>query len=389
MEKNATCRKRVRTMWPSRGDRPPTLLPSAPACPAIEPVENPLVATFIGCLVILLAIIVQLELFGLASRTALIPAAFSRKLTHIGAGTAMTTALVLFPRQYWPARLAVSLSLVAFMLLFAYVAHLPDGSFRSLPPTIRFRLEKLVDAMCRSGDRAELMRGTFYYAFAVATFVLLFWTAPINVVIFASLFIGDGLADPVGRLSAGWASAARDAAEARAAASPAKPAASVAEPCDGKSAKPLLWMQYRVGHFGVKSYPGSLAFFVGSLAAAAMWGTLFSYAGHYPTSFDLREFLQAATLCIIAATLAEAIVRTHARTLAPHACVPCPTPHPRLLSSTERSRLRTSTTCSSRMRRPRSPTASRRAAWLRTCCRRARDPTSERGPARALDRLCL
>merc|ERR1719502_640996 len=154
---------------------------SALACPApapVDPPSSPLFATAVGCLVILLAIIVQLELFGLLSRQQLIPAAFSRKLTHIGTGSAMTTALVLFPKNYWPARLAVSLSLVAFMLLFALLAHVPDGAFSSLPPVLRQRLESLVHAMCRSGERAELMRGTFYYAFAVATFVLLFWTAP-------------------------------------------------------------------------------------------------------------------------------------------------------------------------------------------------------------------
>merc|ERR1719421_1196853 len=101
---------------------------AASACPPVvmEEGASPLLATGIGCLVILLAIVVQLELFGLLSRTQLLPAAFSRKLTHIGAGTAMTTALVLFPKHYWPARLAVSLSLVAFMLLFAVVAHVPE-----------------------------------------------------------------------------------------------------------------------------------------------------------------------------------------------------------------------------------------------------------------------
>merc|ERR1719421_926385 len=185
---------------------------AASACPPVvmEEGASPLLATAGGCLCILLAIVVQLELFGLLSRQNLIPAAFSRKLTHIGAGTAMTTALVLFPRDYWPARLAVSLSLVAFMLLFALVAHVPDGAFRTLPPMLRHRLDKLVHAMCRSGERAELMRGTFYYAFAVATFVLLFWTAPINVVIFASLFVGDGVADPIGRILTAWAEQIRD-----------------------------------------------------------------------------------------------------------------------------------------------------------------------------------
>ena len=51
--------------------------------------------------------------------------------------------------------------------------------------------------------------GTFYYAFAVACFVLLFWSAPINAIVFASLFVGDGVADPIGRLITSWLAAPR------------------------------------------------------------------------------------------------------------------------------------------------------------------------------------
>ena len=148
--------------------------------------------------------------------------------------------------------------------------------------------------MCRSGEREELMRGTFYYAFAVATFVLLFWTAPVNVVVFASLFIGDGIADPIGRLSTAWASASRTAAADKLTddgKTATAPAAAAEAPCDGKTGKPLVWLQYRVGWFGVKSYPGSLAFFGSALGAAALWGKLFSWAGHYGPDFDMRSFM--------------------------------------------------------------------------------------------------
>ena len=149
------------------------------------------------------------------------------------------------------------------------------------------------------------MRGTFYYAFAVATFVLLFWTAPINVVIFASLFIGDGIADPVGRLWTSWAGAKQDQTNGITASTPAD-----AVP-DKKNDKQLVWLQYRVGWFGTKSYPGSAAFFVSSFSAAALWGTLFSWAGHYGTDFDMRTFLWASALCVGAATVAEAISPPH------------------------------------------------------------------------------
>ena len=284
----------------------------ATGCAAVDPSASPLLQTAGGCLVILLAIVVQLELFGFLSRRQLLPSAFSRKLTHIGAGTAMTTALVLFPQRYWPARLAVSLSLVAFMLLFALVAHMPETRARALPPVLQLRLDRLVHAMCRSGDRAELMRGTFYYAFAVATFVLLFWTAPINVVAFAALFIGDGIADPVGRLSVAWATGASAASSvATTTATGAASYTAPAPPCDGKTDKPLVWLQYRVGWFGVKSYPGSLAFFVGGYGAAAAWGALFAWAGHYDETFELSTFLLAAALCLGAATIAEAVSPPH------------------------------------------------------------------------------
>ena len=113
-------------------------------CGPVVKSTSPLLATLGGCLIILVAIVIQLELFGLLSRRQLIPSAFSRKLTHIGAGTAMTTALVVFPHRFWPARLAVSLSLVAFMLLFAIIAHMPERHAVALPPLLRSRLDSLV-----------------------------------------------------------------------------------------------------------------------------------------------------------------------------------------------------------------------------------------------------
>eukprot|EP00316_Scyphosphaera_apsteinii_P024347 CAMPEP_0119310608 /NCGR_PEP_ID=MMETSP1333-20130426/19669_1 /TAXON_ID=418940 /ORGANISM="Scyphosphaera apsteinii, Strain RCC1455" /LENGTH=325 /DNA_ID=CAMNT_0007314823 /DNA_START=111 /DNA_END=1088 /DNA_ORIENTATION=+ len=289
-------------------------------------------------------IIAQLELFAMLSRRGLVPTVLSRKLTHIGSGTAMTTALVLFPHDYWPARLAVSLFLIGFMLLFAAVAHMPEEQLSALPPLVRSRLEGMVVAMCRSGDRRELMHGTFYFAFVVATFVLLFWTAPINVIIFASLFIGDGIADPAGRLASSWASSCHtcrspisasahsrstefgrplahgvaplvDAARLRNGARPSDAAdhdSSVSSTDgSGKADKPLNFLQYQVGYFGVKSYPGSAAFFLGGWCAAAGWGLLFNHCGLWRSDFPMASFLKVAALCIGVATLAEAISPPH------------------------------------------------------------------------------
>ena len=90
------------------------------ACPPVvgHDESSPWSQTAAGCLVILVLILVQLEGFGHLSRTQWLPATVSRKLTHLGSGTVMTTALVLFPHNFWPSRLAVSLSLVVFMFTF-------------------------------------------------------------------------------------------------------------------------------------------------------------------------------------------------------------------------------------------------------------------------------
>lgn len=149
-------------------------------CAASPPASSPRLQTVYAVLAILFSILAQLELFALLSRQRWLPSKVSRKLTHIGCGAVMTTALVLFPANYWPARLAVSLSLILFMFTFAVVAHLPEDQLQAMPPFLRARLDGFVHSMCRHGDRMELMRGTFYYAFVVATCVLLFWTAPVR-----------------------------------------------------------------------------------------------------------------------------------------------------------------------------------------------------------------
>ena len=188
--------------------------------------------------------------------------------------------------------------------------------------------------------------------------MLLFWSAPINAIVFASLFVGDGVADPIGRLVTSWLGAARCARAAPpaverlpaapgsggatrratrsgAAAAPAS-ADALAEVAaeavpealppprrggggdggdggdGGKGvAKPLLPLQYQVFYFGVKSVPGSLAFFVGSLAAAVGWAALFRAAGHYGPDFSMGVFVAAAAVCIGVATIAEAISPPH------------------------------------------------------------------------------
>eukprot|EP00277_Geminigera_cryophila_P047445 CAMPEP_0173088362 /NCGR_PEP_ID=MMETSP1102-20130122/24882_1 /TAXON_ID=49646 /ORGANISM="Geminigera sp., Strain Caron Lab Isolate" /LENGTH=161 /DNA_ID=CAMNT_0013971237 /DNA_START=52 /DNA_END=537 /DNA_ORIENTATION=+ len=124
---------------------------------------------------------------------------------------------------------------------------------------------------CRTGDRQELTKGTLTYAAITALLVPLLYTAPINLIACSALFLGDGFADPVGRLL---------------------------------GSNPVL--QYRVAYFGAKSIPGTLACFVASFVGSVGWAHLFNTLGHY-TTFDARAFLHAALICSGVAAIVEGV----------------------------------------------------------------------------------
>jgi len=144
------------------------------------------------------------------------------------------------------------------------------------------QVDSMVSNMCRHGTRRELADGTWYYSFIVSLVTVLFWTAPVNAILFATLFIGDGLADPVGRTLGGLF---RD---------PAKK-------------KELAPMQYRFLNFGTKSIPGSLAFFLSSLGSSILLGKFYYSRGHWMKSLDFETFARVSLIACAFATFAEAV----------------------------------------------------------------------------------
>jgi len=223
---------------------------------------------------ILVAIIAQIELFGFLAKRKLLPSVVTRKLTHIFAGSTMLTCFALFPvGQSWVGRLVVASFLCSFIVAFSLIAYIPEEELVRLPKFLQVRIASIQSMACRTGRREELCRGTLLYCAITAIVICLLWTSPASVITLSCLFLGDGLADPVGRLLG----------------------------------RPAI-LQYRVGWFGKKSYPGSLAFFLSSLAGSFLWGRLFLAAGHYDrTLFQEEAFLRAAAVCALVATVAEGI----------------------------------------------------------------------------------
>mmetsp|Transcript_41848 Transcript_41848/g.102570 ORF Transcript_41848/g.102570 Transcript_41848/m.102570 type:complete len:288 (+) Transcript_41848:95-958(+) len=219
---------------------------------------------------LVVAIVAQVELFGVLAEQKWVPRNLSRKFTHIGAGSTMLTFMSAYPMgDSWKGRLGVCSILVAFMFAFSFVAYMSDATMKNLPPLLLVRVKRL-EGLCVSGKRIDLMGGTFIYCAVLAQVVVFAWSSPLNVISMSALFLGDGLANPVGK----WL---------------------------GRN------MQYRVANFGSKSVPGSLTCFVCTLIGAYLWGLLFVWAGHWDTPFDMARYMWAAVWCGLAATAGEAI----------------------------------------------------------------------------------
>jgi len=195
-----------------------------------------------GFLAVVFFVVLEVEIIGVIGRNKLLPAVLVRKMTHISCGTTMLLCLALLPMgNSWPGRFSISLFLVCFIVAFSLGAYIPDKDYSQLPAPLKDRIQSLVNSCSRSGMRSELSKGTLFYCVPTAMLVCLFGTAPVTVFTLSALFIGDGVADPVGRVL-------------------------------GSSRV----MQYDLKWLGnTKSYPGSLAFLLGSLGASMAFGSLF------------------------------------------------------------------------------------------------------------------
>jgi phytol kinase len=111
----------------------------------------------------------------------------SRKMIHIGTGPIFVLCWNLFSPQPAARYLAalVPLAITAqFVLVGAGVIRDPAA----------------VQAMSRTGDRREILRGPLYYGIVFVLCTLLFWrTSPVGILALMLMCGGDGLADMIGR----------------------------------------------------------------------------------------------------------------------------------------------------------------------------------------------
>lgn len=131
--------------------------------------------------------VIWLRLNDFAAARGWVDSAFSRKIIHIGTGPVFVLCWLLFPEASSARFLA---ALVPGLITAQFV----------LVGTGVIEDEAAVQAMSRSGDRREILRGPLFYGLVFVAVTLLFWReTPVGIIALMLMCGGDGMADLVGR----------------------------------------------------------------------------------------------------------------------------------------------------------------------------------------------
>jgi phytol kinase len=111
----------------------------------------------------------------------------SRKIIHMGTGPIFVLCWLLFQNNPSSRFLAALVPLaITLQFLFVGIGVIIDQS--------------AVEAMSRTGDRREILRGPLYYGIVFVVLTILFWRdSPIGIIALMLLCGGDGLADVLGK----------------------------------------------------------------------------------------------------------------------------------------------------------------------------------------------
>jgi phytol kinase len=194
-----------------------------------------------------------LRLMDFAAHRGWVSSRLSRKLIHIGTGPIFVLCWLMFP-EVWYARWLAAL---VPLLITAQFAMVGLGVMKD---------EAAVQAMSRTGDRREILRGPLFYGIVFVVMTLVYWKdSPIGMVALMLMCGGDGLADIMGR---------------------------------GLKSPKLAWNKD-------KSWAGSSGMFIGGWALAVFILGIFVLAGIFPEPF--AGYLLPITLIAFVGTAVESL----------------------------------------------------------------------------------
>jgi phytol kinase len=183
----------------------------------------------------------------------LVDSHLSRKIIHIGTGPIFVLCWLLFPENQWSRYIAALIPL-GITLQFALVGL---GLWKD---------QSSVEAMSRSGDRKEILRGPLFYGIVFILVTIFYWrNSSIGILALMMLCGGDGLADVIGKRF-------------------------------GKLVLP--WSKN-------KTFAGSIAMFLGSLLFSSLVLFVYFNAGYLTGNFS-SNLLPITVICI-AGTFVESL----------------------------------------------------------------------------------
>jgi phytol kinase len=142
---------------------------------------------WIAALLTLSISLLWLRIMDFAAHRGLIESRLSRKVIHITTGPVFVLCWFFFretPDARWWAAAVPFLITVQFALIGLGI----------------IKDEASVQAMSRTGDRREILRGPLFYGVVFVTLTLVFWRdTPIGIIALMLMCGGDGIADVVGR----------------------------------------------------------------------------------------------------------------------------------------------------------------------------------------------
>jgi phytol kinase len=142
---------------------------------------------FLATIITLAVAIGFLRLMDFFAHRGWIESRLSRKIIHIGTGPLFVLCWLLFPNTPEARWLA---ALVPFMIVVQF----------AMVGLEIMKDESAVQAMTRTGDPREILRGPLYYGIAFVVLTLVFWkNSPVGMTALMLMCGGDGLADIVGR----------------------------------------------------------------------------------------------------------------------------------------------------------------------------------------------
>lgn len=201
----------------------------------------------------LILCILWLRIIDFTAQRGWISGQLSRKIIHIGTGPLFVLCWLLFSPAPLARYLAATVPLlITFQFFLVGIGVIKD--------------EAAVQAMSRTGDPREILRGPLIYGLVFVVLTVWFWKdSPVGMVALMLLCGGDGLADIIGR----------------------------------------RWGKHRLPWNQGKSYLGSLGMFAGGWLLAALILLVFVGVGEFPGPWS--AYLPAVTWIALAGALVESI----------------------------------------------------------------------------------